>query len=170
HNSLAIVGGLPGRPRRSRYSITLSMMARTVGAPSDRASWRCVRSIPSVKIRRDRSHFRVLPIAGHLIYGLLPSWPNYRSHSCLNREKKMQNHFPGLSLGPPLGDQRLDLCDLYAFQSPTDQSRTVIILNANPNADALHPDAIYRLNIDNDGDLLTDLALSYVFSKAQNGN
>src|SRR5438105_14437890 len=82
----------------------------------------------------------------------------------------MSNHFTGLSLGPPLGDQRLDLCDLYAFQSPTDPSRTVIILNANPNADALHPDAIYRLNIDNDGDLLTDLALSYVFSKPPNGN
>ncbi|MGO9867543.1 MAG: DUF4331 family protein [Rhodomicrobium sp.] len=64
----------------------------------------------------------------------------------------MSNHFTGLSLGPPLGDQRLDLCDLYAFQSPIDPSRTVIILNANPNADALHPDAIYRLNIDNDGD------------------
>ena len=74
----------------------------------------------------------------------------------------MSNHFTGLSLGPPLGDQRLDLCDLYAFQSPTDPSRTVIILNANPNADALHPDAIYRLNIDTDGDLLTDVALSYV--------
>ncbi len=81
----------------------------------------------------------------------------------------MSNHFTGLSLGPPLGDQRLDLCDLYAFQSPADTSRTVIILNANPNADALHPDAIYRLNIDNDGDLLTDVALSYVFSKPQNG-
>ena len=81
----------------------------------------------------------------------------------------MSNHFTGLSLGPPLGDQRLDLCDLYAFQSPKDPSRTVIILNANPNADALHPDAIYRLNIDNDGDLLTDIAISYVFSKPQNG-
>jgi Domain of unknown function (DUF4331) len=77
----------------------------------------------------------------------------------------MSNHFTGLSLGPPLGDQRLDLCDLYAFQSPTDPARTAIILNANPRADALHPDAIYRLNIDNDGDLLTDIAISYVFSK-----
>jgi len=81
----------------------------------------------------------------------------------------MSNHFTGLSLGPPLGDQRLDLCDLYAFQSPVDRSRTVIILNANPQADALHPDAIYRLNIDNDGDCLTDIAFSYVFSKPQNG-
>ena len=77
----------------------------------------------------------------------------------------MSNHFTGLSLGPPLGDQRLDLCDLYAFQSPADPTRTAIILNANPRADALHPDAIYRLNIDNDGDLLTDIAISYIFSK-----
>src|ERR1700755_2281052 len=82
---------------------------------------------------------------------------------------RMSNHFTGLSLGPPLGDQRLDLCDLYAFVSPSDNNRTVLILNANLNADALHPDAIYRLSIDNDGDLLTDIALSYVFSKPQNG-
>src|SRR5271170_4541359 len=81
----------------------------------------------------------------------------------------MSNHFTGLSLGPPLGDQRLDLCDLYAFQSHTDPARTVIILNANPNADALHPEAIYRLNIDNDGDWLTDIAISYVFSSPQHG-
>src|SRR5271167_1255174 len=81
----------------------------------------------------------------------------------------MSNHFTGLSLGPPMGDQRLDLCDLYAFQSPADNNRTVIILNANPNADALDPDAVYRLNIDNDGDYLTDIAFSYVFSKPQNG-
>jgi hypothetical protein len=56
----------------------------------------------------------------------------------------MSNHFTGLNLGPPLGDQRLDLCDLYAFQAPVDPARTVLILNANPTADALHPDAIYR--------------------------
>jgi hypothetical protein len=83
--------------------------------------------------------------------------------------KKMSNHFTGLSLGPPLGDQRLDLCDLYAFQSPTNPARTVLILNANPNADALHPEAIYRLAIDNDGDYLNDIAFSYVFSPPQNG-
>src|SRR5262249_28656614 len=85
------------------------------------------------------------------------------------QERMMSNHFTGLSLGPPLGDQRLDLCYLSAFQSPADKNSTVIILNANPNADALHPDAIYRMNIDNDGDYLTDIAFSYVFSKPQNG-
>jgi hypothetical protein len=81
----------------------------------------------------------------------------------------MSNHFTGLSLGPPLGDQRLDLCDLYAFQSLTDKNRTVIILNANPNADALHPEAIYRINIDTDGDYLTDIAFSFLFSQPKDG-
>ncbi|MEV0136813.1 DUF4331 family protein [Dactylosporangium sp. NPDC050688] len=76
----------------------------------------------------------------------------------------MSNHFTGLSLGAPLGDQRLDLCDLYAFGAAGDPSRTVLILNANPNADALHPDAVYRMNVDNDGDDLTDVAFSWVFS------
>ncbi len=81
----------------------------------------------------------------------------------------MSNHFTGLSLGPPLGDQRLDLCDLYAFQSPADAGKTVLILNANPQADALHPDAIYRLAIDNDGDLKNDIAFSFLFSEPRDG-
>jgi cytochrome o ubiquinol oxidase subunit II len=42
----------------------------------------------------------------------------------------MSNHFTGLSLGPLLGDQRLDLCDLYAFQSLVDKNRTITIPNA----------------------------------------
>lgn len=81
----------------------------------------------------------------------------------------MSNHFTGLSLGPPLGDQRLDLCDLYAFQSPADPGNTVLILNVNPKADALHPEAVYRLAIDNDGDLRDDIAFSFVFSAPQGG-
>lgn len=81
----------------------------------------------------------------------------------------VSNHFTGLSLGPPLGDQRLDLCDLYAFQSPSDPTRTVLILNANPQADFLHPDAVYRLAVDNDGDLRDDIAFSFVFSEPADG-
>lgn len=81
----------------------------------------------------------------------------------------MSNHFTGLSLGAPLGDQRLDLCDLYAFRSPADPGNTVLILNANPRADALHPDAVYRLAIDNNGDLRNDIAFSFVFSALERG-
>jgi hypothetical protein len=77
----------------------------------------------------------------------------------------MSNHFTGLSLGPPLCDQRLDLCGLYAFGVPGSPDRTVLILNANPNADALHPDAVYRLSVDSDGDYLSDVAFSWIFSE-----
>ena len=80
----------------------------------------------------------------------------------------MSNHFTGLSLGPPLGDQRLDLCDLYAFQSPKDPERTAMILNANPRTRSI-PTRSIALTIDNDGDYLNDIAFSYVFSKPQNG-
>jgi hypothetical protein len=83
----------------------------------------------------------------------------------------MSNHFTGLNLGPPEGDTRLDLTDLYAFQVPTDPSRTVLILNCNSfaKAAAFHPDAVYRINIDNDGDNETDVAFILVFSKPQDG-
>lgn len=83
----------------------------------------------------------------------------------------MSNHFTGLKLGPPEGDTRLDLTDLYAFQVPTDASRTVVILNCNSFAKAaeFHPDAVYRINIDNNADEQTDLALSLVFSELRDG-
>src|SRR5690349_8897750 len=67
----------------------------------------------------------------------------------------------GRRLSPVKWVQRLNLCDLSAIQSPTDPSRTVIVLNACD--DALHPNAIYRLKIENDRDLRT--ALSCTFSK-----
>jgi hypothetical protein len=83
----------------------------------------------------------------------------------------MSNHFTGLKLGPPEGDTRLDLTDLYAFQAPTDASRTVIILNCNSFAEEaeFHPDAVYRINIDNNGDAETDIAFILVFSEPQDG-
>jgi hypothetical protein len=43
----------------------------------------------------------------------------------------MSNHFTGLKLGPPEGDTRLDLTDLYVFTSPADATRTAVILNCN---------------------------------------
>jgi hypothetical protein len=47
----------------------------------------------------------------------------------------------------------------------------VLILNANTFgiAPAFHPEAIYRINIDNDGDAYTDVAFSVVFSQPPHG-
>jgi hypothetical protein len=83
----------------------------------------------------------------------------------------MSNHFTGLKLGPPAGDARLDLTDLYVFPAPGDAARTVLILNANTFAEAaaFHPEAVYRINIDNDGDAETDVAISVVFSEPDDG-
>jgi hypothetical protein len=80
----------------------------------------------------------------------------------------MSNHLSGPELKPPRGDGRLDFTDLFAFQAPGDPSRCVLIMDVNPFApcmgEGLHPDAIYRINIDNDGDLRPDIAFSIVFS------
>jgi Domain of unknown function (DUF4331) len=47
----------------------------------------------------------------------------------------------------------------------------VLILNANTFgiADAFHPDAVYRISVDNDGDAQTDIAFSVVFSEPEDG-
>src|SRR4030095_14324967 len=85
--------------------------------------------------------------------------------------RQRRNHFTGLRLGPPADEPPLDLTDLFAFQAPGDPTRTVLILNSNTFAiaDAFHPDAVYRINIDNDGDAETDIAFRVVFSEHENG-
>jgi hypothetical protein len=83
----------------------------------------------------------------------------------------MSNHFSAANIKSPGGDPRLDFCDLYVFQSPADRDKTVLIMNADPflMRSEFHPDAVYRLNIDNDGDALADAAFSFVFSEPQGG-
>jgi hypothetical protein len=46
-----------------------------------------------------------------------------------------------------------------------------MIMCANPftQGDGFHPDAVYRFNIDNDGDSLADVAFSFTFSAARDG-
>src|SRR5450759_270518 len=55
-------------------------------------------------------------------------------------------------------DPRTDITDLYVFQAPGGGgARSVLVLNINPDANALKPsfdpDASYELKIDTDGDL-----------------
>ncbi len=80
----------------------------------------------------------------------------------------VSNHLSGPELKPPRGDGRLDFTDLFAFQAPNDPRRCVLIMDVNPFApsmgEGLHPDAVYRINIDTDGDLRADVAFSIVFS------
>ncbi|WP_432152992.1 DUF4331 family protein [Streptomyces tricolor] len=78
----------------------------------------------------------------------------------------MSHHLSGPDLRSPMDDARLDLTDLFAFTVPGE--RTVLIMNVNPiaptGAAAFHPDAVYRINVDTDGDHRADVAFSCVFS------
>jgi hypothetical protein len=93
----------------------------------------------------------------------------------------MSNHFSAAYLKFPGGDARLDLTDLYAFPASGNAGRTVLIVDVNPYSMGLnatppflmapefHPDAVYRINIDTDGDLRADAAFSFVFTEAADG-
>lgn len=84
----------------------------------------------------------------------------------------MSHHLSGPNLRSPAGDARLDLTDVFAFQASS-AKRTVLIMNVNPFAPTqgkeFHPDAVYRINVDNDGDSRADVAFSLVFSQPQGG-
>lgn len=84
----------------------------------------------------------------------------------------MSNHFSAANLKSPGGDPRLDFTDLFAFQAPRDPGKTVLIADWCPFRDdqLFHPDAIYRINIDNDGDARADVAFSFTFSEPEDGS
>ncbi|MDH6114767.1 hypothetical protein P3T36_001118 [Kitasatospora sp. MAP12-15] len=83
----------------------------------------------------------------------------------------MSHHLSGPNLRSPLDDARLDLTDVFAFTVPGD--RTVLIMNVYPIAPSVgaefHPDAVYRINIDTDGDHRADVAFSFIFTPPQDG-
>jgi hypothetical protein len=93
----------------------------------------------------------------------------------------MSNHFSAAFLKFPGDDARLDLTDLFVFQAPGDPGRTVLIIDVNPFMAGLnatppflmkpefHSDAVYRINIDNDGDDQADVAFTFVFSELKDG-
>jgi hypothetical protein len=83
----------------------------------------------------------------------------------------MSNHFSAANLKSPGDDARLDLTDLFVFAAPNNPDRTVLIMNSNPftMGDGFHPDAVYRINVDNNNDALADIAFSFTFSDKEDG-
>ncbi len=83
----------------------------------------------------------------------------------------MSDHLDAPGLTSPGADHELDITDLYAFQKPDDEAdqeggKSILILNVNPLtlADAFENDALYQLNVDTNGDALTDRRFDIVFS------
>jgi Domain of unknown function (DUF4331) len=92
----------------------------------------------------------------------------------------MSNHFSADNLKFPGDDRRLDLTDLFVFKSSDDPDKTVLIIDSNPTSapppipapvtgPEFYPGAIYRINIDTDGDNHADVAFSFAFSEYQDG-
>jgi hypothetical protein len=92
----------------------------------------------------------------------------------------MSNHFSADNLKFPGDDRRLDFTDLFVFTSSEDRDKTVIIIDSNPTSapppipapvtgPEFHPEAVYRINVDTDGDIHADLAFTFTFSQLQDG-
>jgi hypothetical protein len=93
----------------------------------------------------------------------------------------MSNHFSAAYLKFPGDDARLDLTDLFVFSAQASPGKTALVIDVNPfmmglnavppfllRAD-LHPGAVYRINVDNDGDNQADVAFTFTFSEPENG-
>jgi hypothetical protein len=83
----------------------------------------------------------------------------------------MSNHFSAANLKFPGDDPRLDLTDVYVFSGRGDHNSTALLANFCPfRADQMfNPQAVYRINIDNDGDSQADVAFRAVFSDPAQG-
>src|ERR1700751_610010 len=92
----------------------------------------------------------------------------------------MSNHFSADNLKFPGDDRRLVFTDLLVFQSAEDPEKTVLIIDSNPTSapppipgpttgPEFHPNAVQRINIDTDGDNLTDIAFTFTFSPFEEG-
>ena len=143
-----------GDPRRRRPGVAHLQDHRTSAGPGQRPGGRCHRKRSS----RDP---------------LDPRGPGeqFAPEVPLLKGVPMSNHFSAANLKSPGDDARLDLTDLFVFEAPDHPGRTVLIMDSNPfmKGNEFHPDAVYRFNIDNDGDLLADVAFSFTFSKPDNG-
>jgi hypothetical protein len=92
----------------------------------------------------------------------------------------MSNHFSADNLKFPGDDRRLDLTDVFAFTSSEDPGKTVLIVDSNPTSapppieaqargPEFYPGAVYRINVDTDGDAHADVAFTFTFSEYDNG-
>jgi hypothetical protein len=93
----------------------------------------------------------------------------------------MSNHFSADNLTFPGDDRRLDLTDLFVFPAPQDPDKTVLIIASNPTSapppieatttgPEFYPGAVYRINIDTDGDARADVAFTFTFSEYDDGS
>jgi hypothetical protein len=91
----------------------------------------------------------------------------------------MSNHFSADYLKSPGDDRRLDLTDLFCFKSSREPDKLILIVNSNPDSPApvpvqargpeFYPGAVYKINVDTDGDAHADAAFTFTFSDYHDG-
>src|SRR5215472_4314037 len=85
----------------------------------------------------------------------------------------MADHLDAPGLKSPNMDAQIDITDVYAFQTPGDPSRSVLVLNVNPLAttfaNSFQHDAVYQLKVDTNADAIAEIAFRFQFSPFQNG-
>jgi Domain of unknown function (DUF4331) len=92
----------------------------------------------------------------------------------------VSNHFSADNLKFPGDDRRLDMTDLFVFTSADDPDKTVLIMDSNPTSapppipapvtgPEFYPGALYRINVDTDGDAHEDVAFTFTFSQHHHG-
>jgi hypothetical protein len=85
------------------------------------------------------------------------------------------DHLDAPGLTPPGGDTRLDITDVYVFQSPSNPNNTVMIMGVNPLAGNPSPvtfrnGAAYDFMIDSNGDAKEDLRYRVRFGAPNSSN
>jgi hypothetical protein len=94
------------------------------------------------------------------------------------------DHLDAPGLMPPGGSVQSDLTDVYAFQSPSNPANSVLVLNVNTGPAGSNftfgrgipgvgntKGVLYNLNIDNNGDAVTDVNLRVRFGQpAEDGS
>jgi Domain of unknown function (DUF4331) len=92
----------------------------------------------------------------------------------------MSHHYSGPDFTFPHGDARLDLTDLYAFPTPGEADKSILIMNVHPSAavnppgpttaEPFSPEALYEFRIDTDGDAVADITYRVRFSSSEGGS
>src|ERR671937_294742 len=80
----------------------------------------------------------------------------------------MSHHLSGLGISQTSMDPRTHITDLYAFQKPGDASKTILILDVNPESpitdQAVDHESAYDIAIDTSGDAVPDRVFRIRFS------
>jgi hypothetical protein len=91
-----------------------------------------------------------------------------------SKEETVSDHLDASGLKSPNMDARVDITDIFAFQNPADNTRSVLVMNVNPLAptlaDSFAPETLYELILDTDGDAVADVTYRVTFSPRENGD